>query len=72
MPCTVTVLYPGGKTSDGKDAEFNTKYYKESHMPMVLDELKGYGMTGKSLLLQPILPSLASRLLHKIKQGDFG
>lgn len=35
---TMNVLYP--------PTEFNMDYYMSSHMPMVLDKFKSYGMTG--------------------------
>ncbi|KAI9657140.1 MAG: hypothetical protein M1821_003306 [Bathelium mastoideum] len=36
---TITVLYPAGVT-------FNMDYYVKSHMPMVHNNLKSYGLNG--------------------------
>ena len=52
MPCTVTVLYPGG---EGKN--FDVDYYKNTHMPMVMSELKSYGMTGIAARSLPTSPT---------------
>lgn len=70
MPCTVTVLYPGG---EGKN--FDIDYYKNTHMPMVMSELKPYGMTGEPLSQPPStlhLLSTDSSLAHPHSRTSSG
>jgi uncharacterized protein (TIGR02118 family) len=55
MATTITVLYPAAS-----DATFDFDYYTNTYMPMVLEKLRPYGMTGYrvSKLVSGVDPSV--------------